>query len=193
MRFVLIGLLAAGLVACDDHDDDHNHGGGSEGLDAHACEHVTGGPPAAITAAADHSMAVESWEPHHRIDVTLVEMPSGSNGGFVKFTPETDGHYRFLLDADVGFMLHSADNMHTDWAETGAPEGCDAAAKAYEMELTGGTSYLLVFGPTEASSVGVVARLMAEGDEHDHEGDEHDHEGEEHEGEEHEGDEHGHE
>jgi hypothetical protein len=115
---------------------------------------------ASVTAAAAYADAVEGFEPHHRVDVTLVEMPSGANGGFLRFTTTEAGHYRFLLDADTGLMLHTADNMHQAWHETGAPEGCDAAAMAYEMMLAANTPYLLVFGPTEATSVGLVARVL---------------------------------
>ncbi len=169
--------LSVGLLwACDDHDHDHDHA--AEPVDLHACEHVTAGPYADISAAAPGDTPVESQEDHHLIRVALVTLPSGANGGSVQFTPNEAGTWRFLLADDVPVMLHTADNMHTDWAAMETPDGCDDAVAAYESApLEAGTPYLLMFGPTDATEVAFVARHFDPTEEdHDHAADTHTHE-----------------
>lgn len=181
MRKLLIGLSFLALAACGDDHGDHGHGHdhGEEGLDAHACVHVTSGPEASVTATAEASDAPESWEAHHRVDVTLADLGDDTNGGYVKFTPTESGEYRFITTGDVTLVLNSADGTPIAWETTGTPDGCDAAVAAYAADLEGGTTYLLMFAASSETSVGFVAEKQGGHEGHDHEG-EHDHDGHDH-------------
>lgn len=170
-HLMIAAALTLNLAACGDDDHDHEHA--EEGLDSHACEHMTDGPYANVTAADAFDAAVEAFEAHHLVTVALVTMPSGAMGGFVQVTPPKSGHFRLMLDAEVPAMLHTADNTHIEWEGTEAPDGCDAGKVVYEVpELVAETPYLLVFGPTDVESVGFV---MAHEDHYASEGDDHDH------------------
>lgn len=165
MRMWLIGLLATGLVACGDDEHEHEHGH-SEALDAHPCLHVESGPVAAVDATLDAADAPESWQAHHRIDITLAEQDDGMFGGYVAFTAGSTGPHRFLWTADVPVDLRTADDMDFGFPLSADPQGCDAATAVNAAPLSEGVTYLLVFGPTETETVSMVARPLSK-EEHD--------------------------
>ncbi|MCB9525639.1 MAG: hypothetical protein H6702_19990 [Myxococcales bacterium] len=167
-HLVIAAAVTLSLVACDDHDD---HAHAEEGLDAHACEHITAGPFAQVSAALDPADAVEAFEQHHLVTVALVDRPEGRKGGMVVVTAPEAGDYRLLLNADVAVAATAvADGAAVGVGYDGPADGCDDALRVVQLEsLSQGAAYLLAFGPTDAATVGFVMEHF----DGDHEGHEH--------------------
>ncbi|MCB9538303.1 MAG: hypothetical protein H6704_18795 [Myxococcales bacterium] len=165
-NFRALALCAAALAvtACDDdHGDDHDHGG--ETLADEACEHTTEGPYRDVTATVDAADGpVASFE-HTGVRIALVDV-MGGKGGFVTFESAEAADFTFFLSANVPLTLQDATGAPVAIEDTADVDACAEVAVQYTAELEVGT-YRLSFGPTEATTVTLVAE--AAGEAHDHE------------------------
>ena len=136
----------------------------AEGPAAEACEHMAGGPFAAIAAAATlDGAAPDATIPHTRVGVSFVEVDGGF-GGFVAFAASEAADYSFFLSADLPFAVLDASGSEVPLEDSSAVDACDAVAVQHVVELEVGLHHLS-FGPTDApAEVGLVFEAGAHED-----------------------------
>ena len=159
---VLITLIFA--TACG--DDEKTTPTEVETPEQEACEHLAEGPSQSIEAAslATDTLANAALE-HTRVDVTLTDY-EGAKGGFVNFEADAEGDFLFFMNADIPLsILDGAGNEVAIEATTKNSDLCAEIAVTHTVEFSVGT-YLLRFGPTDLTEVGLVHELS--GDAHDH-------------------------
>jgi hypothetical protein len=166
-NFSILALCAVALAAtaCGDDHDDHDHDHGGETLADEACEHTAEGPYRDVTATADAvDGPVASFE-HTGVRIALVDV-TGGKGGFVTFESAEAADFTFFLSAHVPLTVQDATGAPVVIEATADVDACAEVAVQYTAELGVGT-YRLSFGPTEATTVTLVAE--AAGEAHDHE------------------------
>lgn len=144
-----------------------SHTAGAEASEG--CTHLAAGPAKTLNANAP-TMSVTPPavdNDHHRYDIQLPTF-EGQQQGTVSFNSDEAGEYHFYLNADVPFVIRGlADAPATQEAAASVVSSCDAVKGFRAVELGVGV-YFLEFGPTTASSVGLVIE-EASHESHDHE------------------------
>ena len=165
LSFCLIaGLLA--FAGCDDHDDEHGHGGETLGLGAEACEHTNEGPFVDVDATLDTTDAPSLAFPH---TATRVAIADADAKHYVRFNADEAGEYIFFVSADVPVEILDNDGNLIEIEATGGVDECAEVVAQHTVDLTVG-SVLVAFGPTSEGTLSVVVEHH-EG-EHDHDHDE---------------------
>lgn len=149
------------LTGCDDHDDDHDHGHEhGEELAGEACEHTAGGPFEDVTATADASGAPSVTFQHTAVNIALVDV-EGGKGGVVEYNASAAGDLAFFLSADVPIAFENSAGEPLTIETSEAVDACAEVAVQHILEVEVG-SVRLVFGPTDASTVTLVAEAISE-------------------------------
>lgn len=148
IRSMFAMALLFGTVACDSHDD--------EDLDEEGCEHLEEGPAVAVTAAADDVSAPAIADDHKRYDIALIDV-AGGKGGKVKLEAEAGDHI-FFMNADAPLVVKAlATGAAVAPEEVAKSSATCAAIKArYVIAFPASGTYVLDFGPTTLTAVGVV-------------------------------------
>ena len=159
-RTLLIALLF--VAACG--DDDKSNEVVVETPEAEACEHLAEGPFKGITAAAAVTDMLEnSAVKHTSVNVSLTDY-EGARGGFVEFQAEAAGDFLLFLSADVPLeVFDSAGNQVPIESTTIGSDLCTEIATTHTVEFSVGT-YVLAFGPTSETAVGLVHELSDHAD-----------------------------
>lgn len=171
--FIALASTALAFTACDDgHDHDHEaHGDPIEEAIEHGCEHVTGGPAEAVTAAADAASAPLGWEEHHRMDVTLLDDTAGAFHGHVHLDVDAAGEIVVMLMQNVTIELKSADGTVLTPEETHENHAsCTGAAVNHVFDVEVGRYEMYISGAPSADVSYVIAEAGAhsEGEAHNH-------------------------
>lgn len=156
MRFtfpLVCVLLVPALSACpgpQPHEDDE------------LCEHLADGPAEAVTAATSGDGPLIA-DDHTRYDITLAAV-TGGNGGTVRFAADEAGEFIIALDAAVPLVVTDGSGATVTAEDTAtSSEACTEIRGRHVFDLEVGT-YVLRFGPTAETKVGVVVEHGA----HDH-------------------------
>lgn len=154
MKNMIIFLLVAFAFACSDEDEATHE---VEPPEAEACEHLQEGPAVAITAQAAADGTLErADEPHKRIDITLTDVDA-QKGGYVAYEAADAGEYLFFLNASLTFKVMDAEGVEVPLENTVAGSDlCSDIVVTHTIDLGVGT-YTLMFGPTDLTSVSLVA------------------------------------
>jgi hypothetical protein len=160
----LAPLLSLALLACGDDADHADHA--EDTPEAEACEHLADGPFEAITAVENPltpdppNAAIE----HARVDISFVDISGstpntddGSFGGTVAFEAVEAAEYLFFFSAAVPLSVFDATAgvFIPLEEEVVGSDLCSEIAVTHTYDLEVGT-YLLNFGPTDVSEVGMV-------------------------------------
>jgi hypothetical protein len=159
-----LGASLALLTGCPTPTGSDAGGDGGDGdidpnsFDSHGCDHMEFGPPTeatAVAAASDGPPMVSSG--HRRTDITLADIGGGERGGVVMFDVGMTEAITVYLNSDVGLTVMQ------NGSEV-APNNTDPNDLCPELivyrgvfELEEGTA-MFTFGPTDATSVSMVAR-----------------------------------
>jgi len=160
---LVLGLaMALALAGCPEEE---------ENFPAEMCEVMAEGTTHDLTANADAASAPELsiTENHADGHVNVITGLSDAEATHVAFTPDEDGE--LVLFADV-------EGVVTDLLEDGTSIGLDAGSANAECEaeipehwhledLTGGTTYALVLGPTATTELNLVIAHHEGDHEHD--------------------------
>lgn len=127
----------------------------------HSCFHSAFGPFETVMATGGSTLSKET----PGIDPIHTEFRIGLTGEYsvVTYMPELSGAWAVFLDKDVPLQVLAgpADARPSIFDEAGTT-GCDALPILHVFELTKGTKYRLVFGPTaERSVVAVIENVDA--------------------------------
>ncbi len=157
MKRTLLIIILLFATACG--DDNKTTTEVVETPEGEACEHLAEGPFKAVTAAAASIDAVENAAVEHtRVNVALTDY-EGAKGGFVEFEADATGDFLMFLSADVPLtVFDSSGNEVVIESTTLGSDLCTDIAATHTVELEVGT-YVLAFGPTNVTEVGLVHEL----------------------------------
>ncbi|MCB1154238.1 MAG: hypothetical protein H6684_09430 [Deltaproteobacteria bacterium] len=178
---MLVAMMALGVmlgVACGDDDDDDDDAADDDSddddddegdeLQGEACEHMTEGPFENAAAIDDPHLELDDVAfDHTSVNIALIELEDGNNGGYVAFTAEETGEFFFFLSEDVGFAVLDGDLSAVEIEESGSVSACDEVSVYHVADLDAGT-YILEFSGADVTSVSLVHEMAGEHD-HDHE------------------------
>lgn len=120
-----------------------------------ACEHLPGGPAAAVTATLGEALAPEVKADHKRYDVNFVA-GQGGNTGTVRFNSPEAVEWSFIMNKNVPIMVRDAAGVALPIVETKTSSTFCGDIKAAHILLLGVGPVTVQFGPTAETSVGLV-------------------------------------
>jgi hypothetical protein len=123
----------------------------------HTCFHARFGPFVSVTAGG-------STAPGQSLDAvhTYYRAAAAARDAAVelRYTPARSGAWAIFLEYDVPFALRDASGAELPTALRDDVAGCPLLSRVRVFELTAGTTYHLVLGPTPASEIGVVIEKL---------------------------------
>jgi len=146
--------LSAGACGGHEHED----------IDVEGCEHLEEGPAVSVVATAEDETAPVIAPDHKRYDITFLDGVAGKVG---KAKIEVvAGDYVFFMNADTPLALKALATgaVAVPRAAVKSSKSCSAIRARYTVGFASVGTYLLDFGPTTLSSVGMVIEHSA----HDH-------------------------
>lgn len=172
-------LLALGVAACGPvGSEEQELAEQREALEAgctqlgtwvteHACEHVTGGPYASVTAKSAElfSTTTPNINTSHTYYTVTLPGSGGSYKGTVRFVPSRTNSWAFFTNPDVPVKLTNSSGTVFTPALSHTVSGCGLQrVTVYNLTQNGSRSlyYLLTLGTTSSSSVGVSVERVEE-------------------------------
>jgi MYXO-CTERM domain-containing protein len=152
-------VLAAPTPAQADLPPDCTSLGGA--LTEHSCFHVHFGPTTTVLATPgsepdEATPALDSVHTEHRVG-----LPTPGATSVATYTPQRSGQWVVFLEAEVPIAVAGPDGaLLSPVFEVVGETGCEYLPVARAFSLVQGTTYRLLFGPTEAPEVGVVIEYV---------------------------------